>query len=61
MDLLVIDFRLAHNAPQPLIYPFVCPPTYTTLGLTRACNHAKRVSWLASVSLSGVESVSPRM
>ena len=33
-------------------------PTCTTLGLTRACNHAKWVSWVDTVSPSGVESVS---
>ena len=57
MLLLVIDFGLAHNAPQLLVYP----PTCTTLGLTRACIHTKWVSWVDSVSSSGVESVSPRM
>ena len=59
MHLLVIDFGLVHNAPQSFIYPFVCPPTCTTLGLTRAHNHAKWVSWVESVSPGGVESVSP--
>ena len=42
-----------------LIYPFLYPPTYMpTLGLTCAHHHAKWVSWVASVSPSGVESVS---
>ena len=48
---LVSDFGLAHNAPQPFIYPFVYSSTRTTPGLTCARNHVNRVSGVDSTSL----------
>ena len=51
MPLLVINFGLAQQAPQPFIYLFVYQPTLTTLGLIRASNQANKVSGVDSTSL----------